>query len=310
MTIDEHAEIFNGSKVSDYDPSVGIGDTELAYRLSLDWDDMDAGKSFSDLLQKFLEDANAGKIRSLVIGCWGEPYENPPTAIIQSLTQNSKLLTSLEAIFFGDIIGEESEISWIEQTDYREFFAAYPRIKCFRVRGGQGLRLSRMQLSSLEKLVVETGGLPASVLEDIKAAELPALTHLELWLGSDQYGFDASVDDIVSLLEKPMPHLRYLGLRNCEIADELAQRVAQNGILKQLHVLDMSLGNMSDTGANALLESPLVRGLQALDLHFHYISDELQQKLRKLDGVSVDVSDQQEDDVDGDEIYRYIAVAE
>lgn len=309
MTINDHAEVFNDKKVVQFDPAKGVNDTNLAYRVGLDWDDIDDGKEFGDLLQAYISDPNASAVDSLLIGCWGEPYENTPDKIISLLADNASKLPNLQAVFFGDIIMEESEISWIEQVDYREFFVAYPNIKHFKIRGTQGLRLRGMDLPNLETLVVESGGLPKAVMEDIKTANLPQLKHLELWLGTDDYGFDGSADDVKSLMEKPFPCLTYLGLRNSEMADEVAAMIAKASIVEQIKVLDMSMGNMTDKGAAALLSSPHIGSLQKLDLHFHYISDEYMGKLRDI-GIELDLSDKQEEDEYDGEVYRYIAVSE
>ncbi|GLY24951.1 hypothetical protein [Micromonospora sp. NBRC 101691] len=54
------------------------------------------------------------------------------------------------------------------------------------------------------------------------ASELPALTDLELWIGTPDYGGDTEVADLAPLLAgERFPALRRLGLRNAEIADAL-----------------------------------------------------------------------------------------
>ena len=60
---------------------------------------------------------------------------------------------------------------------------------------------------------------------------LPALEHLELWLGTDEYGADTEVADLKNILQgKNLPSLRHLGLRNSEITDrmELARHGAHS----------------------------------------------------------------------------------
>ncbi|MFN8512832.1 MAG: hypothetical protein U0841_09645 [Chloroflexia bacterium] len=65
----------------------------------------------------------------------------------------------LTALFFGDIIVEESEISWIEQTDVSPLLAAFPQLEIFGVRGGNGLSFGQLRHDVLQTLIVETGGL-------------------------------------------------------------------------------------------------------------------------------------------------------
>jgi hypothetical protein len=103
-------------------------------------------------------------------------------------------LPNLTAIFLGDIIIEENEISWINQSDVSPLFTAYPALEHFRVRGGNGLIVGSIRHERLKSLIIESGGLPAQVVRDVAAATLPALEHLELWLGTEEYGGDAPID--------------------------------------------------------------------------------------------------------------------
>jgi len=147
-------------------------------------------------------------------------------------------------------------------------------------------------------------------LRAVLQSEFPALEHLELYLGEENYGFDFAVADLEPLLSGIVfPNLRSLGLRDSEIADDIATAIANAPILSRLRVLDLSLGTLSDVGARALLGSPGLRKLQKLDLHHHYISPELVSQLKKL-GPEVDASDPKEADEDGGEEYRYVAVGE
>ena len=82
--------------------------------------------------------------------------------------------------------------------------------------------------------------------------ELAGIEHLELYLGTDDYGWDGSIDDVLPLLaDDRFPRLKYLGLRDSEIADGVAQAVAKSPLLEKLDVLDLSLGTLGDEGAAA-----------------------------------------------------------
>ncbi|HND20468.1 MAG TPA: molybdenum metabolism regulator, partial [Acidobacteriota bacterium] len=61
-----------------------------------------------------------------------------------------------------------------------------------------------------------------------------------------------------------------------------------------------------DEGAEALLKSPATAKLRFLDLHHHYCSDEMMEKLKAL-GIKVDLSDAQ-GECDQDD--RYVEVGE
>lgn len=311
MSIDAHAETFLGLPVNDYDPDKGIHDPETtAYRVRLDWGDADKGITFAARLAQFLSDPSVGRITAIVIGCWSP--ESPDTAepVAEALTSANGKLPNLRGIFFGDIVMEESEISWIQQTDIGPLLEAYPKLEHFRVRGGESLSLGRLDHAGLKTLIIETGGLPVSVVREISNSRLPNLEHLELWLGSDQYGWDGAIDDLQPILSgRLFPKLSYLGLRDCEMADDLAAVIANAPIVRRLRTLDLSLGNMGDNGFRALCMLPRDGALEKLDVHHHFASAEAVRELQRLP-FEVDASDVQAPQEWGGEEHRFIAVSE
>jgi hypothetical protein len=78
-------------------------------------------------------------------------------------------------------------------------------------------------------------------------------------------------------------------LRNAENADALAAAIATAPILSRLKKLDLSLGTLSDTGAEALLASPAVAQLEDLDVRKSYISPEIIKRFHALVPVIVDI---------------------
>ena len=310
MAISENLETFAGKPVVDWEPEAGITDPAGTIpRISLSYDD--ENQKWTDRFAEFLDDPAVGEVTGLVIGMWDISFtEGDSSPVVEALVAARDRLPNLTAIFFGDITFEECEISWIRQSDVSPLFDAYPNLEYFGVRGGDGLRLGSPRHERLKTLIVETGGLDASVVRSISAAHLPALEHLELWLGSDNYGANVTVEDLAPILSGDLfPNLRYLGLRDSEIADRIAPALAQAPILERIKVLDLSLGTLGDEGAAALLVSPTISRLEKLDIHHHFCSEEMVQKLQAL-GVEVDASDTQSAEEYDGESYRYIAVSE
>src|SRR5262249_42612610 len=101
----------------------------------------------------------------------------------------------------------------------------------------------------------------------------------------------------------------YLGLRNSEIADDLPAVLAKSPLMKRIRVLDLSLGTLTDRGAEALLAVPGIKKLEKLVIHHHFVSPPLLGRLQAL-GIEVDAGDPQPADVYGNETYRYVAHAE
>jgi len=308
MTFSRNAFYFNKKKVIDFDIEKGIENTELAYRFRTEYDGPE--DEVKNMLNAFLNDPKLGEVDSFVIGHWGPEHDDSPESIIQLLVDNKDKLQHIKGIFFGDITYEENEVSWIENCSHRPLIVALPSLEFYQVRGGNGLSFGDLKHPNLKKLVVQTGGLSKSVYEQISKADLPALEHLELWLGSDYYGFNATPEEVAAAYrgtgENHLPSLKYLGLRNSQIANELAQLLKGDPILDRIEELDFSRGIIDDIGAEALVDNPAIKNLKKLDLHHNFISDEWAEKLKDL-GIKVDLKEREPD---ADEDDRYVSVSE
>lgn len=302
MTVNDHSNHFLGLPVLEFRSGGRITRPNAVYRLMQEYD---ADQSQREFLDEFLGQVSRDSLEALIIGSWGEASSGtPPDGFLEALVEYR--LPHLKALFVGDMTFEDAEISWINQTDYTALLEAYPDLEVLRIRGGTALKLPVMEHRGLRELTIETGGLPSSVVDAIANSKLPALKRLELWLGSDAYGFDGNLSTYQNLLAKIDPErLDYLGLRNAEIADELAAHLASQPWLAELDTLDLSMGTLSDAGAKALLASPYLYSLDLLDLRHHYISAPLVTQLQALPlTVAIDKAE------DGDEDDRYVQVGE
>jgi hypothetical protein len=307
VAIYENATEFAGKQVQEWEEGIPI-DPALAWRIRLSYEQSDDGISWTDLLAAFLEDPNASRVEALVVGDWGDVGGGSDSIpVIGALASARGRLPGLKALFLGDLTAEECEISWINHGDVSPLFEAYPDLECFQVRGAASLSLGSPRHAKLRQLIIQSGGLPPSVIHEIAAADLPALEHLELWLGDPSYGGDATVQDLAALLNGDrFAHLKYLGLKNSHIQDQVAAAVAVAAVTARLDVLDLSMGTLGDEGAKAMLASPAINHLKLLDIHHHYCSAEMVAALQRL-GCRVDVSDAEGEAGEDD---RYVAVSE
>jgi hypothetical protein len=312
----QHLERYAGKPVIDWDAKEKKENkgappppSEVAYRIGLSYGEADENVRWTDKFAAFLDQPRASETTALVVGAWDMLFEWDADcdAIVQALVAARDRLPNLEALFFGDVTYEESEISWIVLGDFAPLFLGYPELDAFAVRGGQNLRLGTIESEHLRSLTVQSGGLDVSVVHQITGSKLPALEHLELWLGSESYGANATLDDVAPILSGDLfPNLRTLGLRNCEFADEIAAAIVDAPILDRIKVLDLSMGTLGDAGAQALVESPRITQLNKLDVHYNFCSDEMLERLQSL-AVEVDISDAQGEE---QEYGRYVAVGE
>jgi len=277
-------------------------------KLSIGYDEFEEGQRIGTEIEKLSSSPESSSLTSLIIGDWGQAYENSSEEVVESLVTHSASFPALRKLFIGEMGYEECEISWITQSDLSPLLPAFPELQSLTIQGGNELSLAELKHDKLEELIIISGGLGKAVLDHIATSQLPNLRKLELYLGVEDYGFDGSLADLLPLIEVgKFPKLTYLGLKNSQIQDEIAGALANAPILEQLDTLDLSLGTLSDEGAELLLASDRIKKLKALNLSHHYMSDEMISRW-KQSGLPVDVSDKQESDDEED--WRYPSITE
>ncbi len=302
MVISENAAEFSGLPIRPYDAAKGLEPGAFAPRLSFSWDDE---TSVIDQIRALGSDPRAGTVSALVIGAFGEPGDPHGDDIIEVLVELAPRFPSLKALWLGEMTFEECEISWIQVGDITPLFSI-EGLQELRVRGGE-VQLSPVSTPTLRKLVFESGGLPGVVPEALAKSSLPALEHLELWLGTDEYGGPNDIASVAPLLQTTkLPALRHLGLRNSVISDAIAAELVRSPLLKQLTSLDLSLGTLGDEGVNALANAPSLGAVRSIDISHHYAGDDAVGALAARVSELID----RDEEVDRDEDHRYVAHSE
>jgi hypothetical protein len=260
-----------------------------------------------EIWKLFLDGVDTTRIKALILGAWypdeaGAGWPEYQAALLAAADR----FPALEALFVGDVPAEMSEVSWIEQQDPGPLLAALPNLVEFGIRGS--LAMQPLVHDRLRELTVQTGGLPPATVRAVAASRLPALTGLDLYLGTERYEGGATVEDLADILSgAAFPNLRHLGLRNAEDTDNLAAAIAHAPVVARLESLDLSLGMLGDDGAAALLAGQPLTHLRTLNLRHHFLSDAMISRLwEALPDTEIDV-DEQYSDRGGD---RYIAVTE
>lgn len=306
MSIESHLTNFGGFTVQQWEPGLPLGDPNTTiHRIAEEYDDE---RSWVDKFHEFLDQPGVQDIQGFVVGLWdGEgSMDGDPQPMLEALVTAHSELRNLRVLFVNDIISEESEVSWIPNTDLSPLLAAYPNLMHLGIRGGNNLSLGQVDLPELRQLVIQAGGLSAEVVRQVMEAKLPKLEHLELYLGTDEYGATSTPADWAALLNgKPFPNLKYLGLKNSDQQDEIAQILANSPVLNGLHTLDLSMGVLTDEGAQALLSSEHITKLKKLDVHHHFCTLDMVARLEALP-IKVDASDAQ----DEDDEWRFVALGE
>ncbi len=191
------------------------------------------------------------RLRDLTALFWGDPQDNPYKDISRhKLTRNMSLILE-----------------------------AYPNLEVLHIRGradgdyyaplGSCLSFTSVEHRYLKTLIIETKYLPESTASEIVNLNLPNLEYLELWTGNGV--FDAV--KLIPKISEHFPKLKYLGIRSCEYADEVAKALVSSTLIERLKILDLSMGEMTNQGVEYLLNCPAVNQLHTLNLSTNYISN-------------------------------------
>ena len=262
------------------------------------------GKGPETMVEEILADPELPGLRELIVGDWGNAWENDCQAIIDGITEHADRFSHIEKLFFGDMNYEQCEVSWIMQGDYSKLWSALPGLRELTIQGSTDLVLGDICHAGLESLTIICGGLPSYVIRSVQEAKLPNLKKLILYIGSDDYGFDGNADTIRELLEKAdFPQLSYLGIVDSEIQDEVTEVVLSSKFMGQISTLDLSMGTLTEKGGALLLaQLPSWPNIRKLDIHYHYVPEEMVEELEKLP-MEVDASEAEEPDVYDGTVY-------
>jgi len=319
VDIDEPLDRYAGLPVVEFESDDAPAPGErVAWKVRTDYGPPEEAEEFVEVFDRFLATVDTTAVTHLVVGYWGSASWGPAHEVSsavprQLLLEAAPRLPNLKALFFGDIIREEDEISWIRQCDITPLLEAYPGLERLDVRGGMGLELSAFASTTLKVLRIETAGLGAAVIRAIGASDLPNLRTLDLWLGIEERGGNVTAADLAGILGgERLPALSRLGLMNSDVQDELCAAVATAPVVARLSELALSLGALTDDGAEALLSGQPLTHLVELDLRHHYLTAPMLARLRAaLSPVKVLLIDAAQDHHPADGEYAwYVAVGE
>ncbi|RKG97755.1 WGR domain-containing protein [Corallococcus carmarthensis] len=269
--------------------------------------DYDSTADIPELLGELLAHPSARFLSRLTLGMASFDGENDYDDTLAVLAK-AKPAPPLRSLFIGDFeFPDETEISWTQVGDLKALYKVYPRLQELRVRGGE-IGLGKIDLPELRSFTVETGGLHQGTVKEIVKAKWPKLESLEIWFGQEGYGASGGVKDLKPLLDaEGVPALRKLGLRNSEFTDELCAALPKAKILAQLEALDLSMGTMSDAGADTLAQNARAFShLKSLDVTQNFLTKAGQKSVANV-AKSVASGNQR---TPYDEESRYAAVGE
>jgi uncharacterized protein (TIGR02996 family) len=278
-------------------------------RTSLDRHEGDRDRSMTveRVLHHLLDDPGPGRfLQQLTVGL--VTFEdNSYQGVAERLS--AYLRPTLRGLFLGDFGYEETELNWSTIGDLSCLWPAVPRLEKLTLRSGS-MTLGAIELPELRELTTITGGLGSDSVRAIAGASWPRLERLALQIGRVGEGATGDAGDLAPLLEaRAVPRLRHLGIMNCELTDELCDRLPGSKVLPQLTGLDLSMGTMSDAGAELLVaQRSALAHLELLDVSDNYLSARGIALLEEAFPESLVVGEQRDDG--GDPRNRYASAFE
>ncbi len=267
-------------------------------------DDDSADIDFKDLYAKLRPLPVAQLFRSITFGAFQDDDQPTWDGGVTAMVEHGVPATLRKVVFDR---GGYWDISGTYLNTLEPLYALAPQLEHLEIILGN-MELGTIDLPNLKHFEVWTGGFTSDNMKAVVAANWPKLETLLLRFGgSEDYGANTSVDDVLPLLSSTtIPNVRHLALANSPFLDELIPHLAKSPLLKQLTTLDLSLGEMTDAGANAIVEhGAAFKHLENLNVHRNYLTEDA---VAALKGVvaSVDGGGQE----DPEEDYRYCQIGE
>ncbi len=282
-----------------------------SFEVVSEWDDNYEKEGYAstdeELISMILNDKDLDSLDEIIVNYWEEPYEKNSQEIINMFVENKIKFKNLKSLFIGNMDYEVCEISWILQGDYSEIWNALPNLEKLKIKGGSELTLGEINHQNLKELEIITGGLGSDVIKQIKEANLPSLEKLVLYIGTDEYGFDGGIQDINNLLVKlnSLKNLKYLGIVNSDIQNQLVKVVMDSEVVSKLEVLDLSYGTLIDIGAKYIIDNiDKLKNIKKIELNRSYFTKEMYEKLKSLH-IEVGLEEVEEIELNDKKINEY-----
>jgi len=227
-------------------------------------------------LDILLQDSKVSKIEALVF--------NETNNFENNIISASNKLLSLKALSRGYYNNTTSGLIYFSPFNICSILEAYPNLELLKIGNACGLEVSPFSHKNLKALIIESSeDIGIENINQILCLNLPQLSHLELWLGKPRYGNNFSLQELEPILQEGLfPQLIYLGLRCSKDSDIIGEAIANSSEIEFLKILDLSMGSLTDKGAEALLNCPQINQLEILNVSKNFLSEAMVKELQKL----------------------------
>jgi uncharacterized protein (TIGR02996 family) len=245
-----------------------------------------SGEKESVDVEKIVADLLSGPgrfLRELTVGI--ADYEgNDYNGVIDAIVAQ-KSVPTLRSIFFGDFTSEETELNWSAIGDIGKLSKVLPKLARLKLRSGGMKWKTALDFPSMRDIIVYSGGFDDNAAKLLAAAKWPKLEKLDLMIGGKNYGGNAKVASLQPIFDaKAVPKLVNLGIKNFEFHKDLLKPLFASKVLRQLKILDLSMGTLGDSEADAFVAAKAqLAHLEELIVAENYFTAAGLKKLRGLD---------------------------
>ncbi len=170
--------------------------------------------------------------------------------------------------------------SWFRIGDLRPLWPALPKLETLIVNG-DSFELGALELPAATHVELHTSDLNAANARSIAHARWPQLAHLDVWLGTREPAVFANLRPLLD--RNDLPALRHLGIQNTPATDDICAYLAGCKLAPQLRELDLSIGTLTDAGAEILVANRERLQLEVLNVSRNRLTGGA---IRSLGGVA------------------------
>jgi hypothetical protein len=193
----------------------------------------------------------------------------------------------------GYYSGSKYKNSNVYPIDIRPLLKLFPDLEYLSINGNfhnffssnnqqlNNFRGDRSSGSKLKTLIIDDLNVNRTI-SSLYPIDLPELEYFEIWFNDNQ-NIIPTVKAIGQILSgKAAPKLKYLGLCNCQMADDLVKALVQTPIIEKLAVLDLKMGAMTDISVKHILDCSNFSNLKLLNVSNNCLSNLAIEQLMKL----------------------------
>ncbi len=218
-----------------------------------------------ELANELLFSSSARFLQTLVIGADGDSAGFDYRPVVEVLLRAKP--RALQRLVLAELPGSSIELNATQLGPLDGLMEALPNLRSLTLRGGT-MSLDTLEHEHLQDLRIEAAPLSAGNAQAVGQGSLPMLSRLSLSAGQAQAPIMGALLDA-----QRWPALRHLAITQTETTEVLLEALLNAPLLRQLQTLDLSAGSLDDAQVERLLSGQsALEHLEHLDLSGNFLS--------------------------------------